>query len=38
MPRSTVAICFSLDNREEVREQSSGVRPLLPFARLSSVP
>jgi hypothetical protein len=33
MPRRTVAIGLSLDNREEVREQSSGVRPLLPFAR-----
>jgi hypothetical protein len=38
MPRSTVAICFSLEIREEGREQSSGVRPLLPFTRLSSVP
>jgi len=33
MARRTVAICLSLEIREEVREQSSGVRPLLPFAR-----
>jgi hypothetical protein len=38
MPRSTVAICLSLEFRAEGRERSSGVRPLLPFARLSSVP
>jgi hypothetical protein len=33
MPRRTVAIGVSLDTRAEGREQSSGVRPLLPFAR-----
>jgi hypothetical protein len=33
MLRCTVAIRFLPDNREEGREQSSGVRPLLLFAR-----
>jgi len=33
MPRRTVAICVSLDTRAEGRERSSGVRPLLLFAR-----
>jgi hypothetical protein len=37
MPRTTVAICISLEIRKEGREQRSGVRPLLPSARLGSV-